>query len=94
MDPTPGLEMPSVGDSNQEPYGDPEVEKLPEVADRVTWGRPDEKERAPFREIVIIAHDLGRRINSIFSLRWNNWRSAEDSCGPSTTRLAKRVGRR
>lgn len=73
--------MPSAGDSHREPYDDAEVEALLKVADRVTWGRPGEKERAPFREAFIIARDLGRRINSILSLRWSDWRPDEGTYG-------------
>lgn len=81
FDPTRGCEMPSVPDSNREPYDDEEVEALLKVADQIRWGRPGEKQRAPFKEAFVIARDLGRRIGSILALRWSDWYPDEGTYG-------------
>ena len=83
LDPTAGLEMPEVGKSHRAAYDDAEVEALLGVADKIKWGhgKDESRERAPFRELLVLAADTGRRIGAIVSLRCADWVPDEGSFG-------------
>lgn len=87
VDPTRGLDVPRNPDPKRPVADDDLLDDLLEAAEdlkaRHGTGKPDETtyERAPLRELLILAAYTGRRISAILGLQWSDWHADEGRYG-------------